>query len=80
MKKYAKSLKEYENIEVDEKKLMSIAKRLKKGRKFPTSIALEESTVNELKTIAVKKGVPYQILMRMFILEGLSKIKRTLGR
>lgn len=80
MKKYAKSLKEYENIEVDEKKLMEIAKRLKKGKKFPTSVALEESTVKELKTIASKKGVPYQILMRMFILEGLAKIKRTLGR
>ena len=76
MKRYVKSLKEYENIEFDEKKLITIAKRLKKGRKFPTSVALEENTIEELKTIASKKGIPYQILMRMFILEGLEKIKR----
>jgi predicted DNA binding CopG/RHH family protein len=76
MKKYAKSLKEYENIEVDEKKLMAIAKRLKKGKKFPTSVALEEGTVKDLKKLSQKKGVPYQILMRMFILEGLEKMKK----
>lgn len=75
MKRYAKSLREYQNIEFDEKKLIAIAKRLKKGRKFPTSVALEENTIEELKTIASKKGIPYQILMRMFILEGLAKIK-----
>jgi len=80
MKRYAKSLKEYKNIEFDEKKLIAIAKRLKRGRKFPTSVALEESTVEELKTIASQKGVPYQILMRMFILEGLAKIKRQIVR
>lgn len=79
MKQYVKSLKEYENIEFDEKKLIAIAKRLKKGRKYPTSVALEENTIKELKTIASKKGIPYQILMRMFILEGLAKIKQTLG-
>lgn len=78
MKRYAKSLKEYENIEFDEKKLVAIARRLKKGKKYPTSVALEENTIEELKTIASRKGVPYQILMRMFILEGLAKIKRTL--
>ncbi|HLD74215.1 MAG TPA: hypothetical protein VJB34_04870 [Bdellovibrionota bacterium] len=75
MTKYAKSLKEYNNVEYDEKKIIESAKRLKQGRKLPTSVALEEHTVEELKKIAQRKGVPYQILMRMFILEGLEKFK-----
>jgi hypothetical protein len=74
---YAKSLKEYKGtMKLDEKKILQSMKRLKKSRKLPTSIALEESTVRELKTIAEDKGVPYQVLMRMFILEGLRKAKR----
>ena len=77
MKKYAKSLKEYEDIEVDEEKLIEIAKRLKSGKKYPTSVALEEKTVQALKDIAEKKGIPYQVLMRMFILEGLQKQKNS---
>lgn len=75
MKRYAKSLKEYNNIEYDEEKIIESAKRLKQGRKQPTSVALEEHTVTELKKIAQRKGVPYQILMRMFILEGLERFK-----
>ncbi len=75
MTKYAKSLKEYNNIVYDEKKIIESARRLKQGRKLPTSVALEERTVTELKKIAQRKGVPYQILMRMFILEGLEKLK-----
>lgn len=74
---YAKSLKEYRGtMKLDERKILQSMKRLKKSRKLPTSIALEESTVRELKTIAEDKGVPYQVLMRMFILEGLRKAKR----
>ena len=76
MKRYAKSLKEYENIQFDEKKIIASAKRLKAKRKLPTSVALEEETVKELKSIAEHKGIPYQILMRMFILDGLKKMKR----
>ena len=75
MTKYAKSLKEYNNVEYDEKKIIESARRLKQGRKLPTSVALEEHTVIELKKLSQKKGVPYQILMRMFILEGLEKMK-----
>jgi predicted DNA binding CopG/RHH family protein len=76
MKRYAKSLKDYKNIQFDEKMLIASAKRLKSKRKLPTSVALEEETVRELKSIAEHKGIPYQILMRMFILEGLKKVKR----
>lgn len=71
---YMKSLKEYEkDSEFDEKKLLAAAKRLKSSRKVPTSIALEKETVRELKSIALDQGVPYQVLMRMFIIEGLKK-------
>jgi len=74
---YAKSLKEYKGtVKLDEKKIVQSMKRLKKSRKLPTSIALEESTVRELKDIAEEKGLPYQVLMRMFIIEGLRKSKR----
>mgnify|MGYP001616394588 CR=1 FL=1 len=74
---YAKSLKEYNGqVKLDEKKILASAKRLKKSRKLPTSIALEEDTIRVLKEIANQKGVPYQILMRMFILDGLRRVKK----
>ena len=73
---YAKSLSEYRSASVfEKKKLLDAAKRLKKRRKLPTSIALEEETIKELKALAGWRGVPYQILMRMFILEGLHNSK-----
>ena len=69
---YAKSLKEYSApSKFEKKKLLEAAKRLKKRRKLPTSVALEEKTIKDLKALAEWRGVPYQILMRMFILEGL---------
>ncbi len=76
-KMYAKSLKEYEEPSYfDEKKLLEAMKKAAKRRK-PTSVALEEKTIKELKKLADKKNVPYQVLMRMFILDGLKKIKET---
>jgi len=69
---YVKSLNEYRGTSIFErKKLLEAAKRLKKKRKLPTSIALESETIRELKELAQWRGIPYQILMRMFILEGL---------
>lgn len=35
--------------------------------KKPTSVALDEKTVKELKTIAAKQGIPYQVLIRVLI-------------
>jgi predicted DNA binding CopG/RHH family protein len=55
----------------EKEKILEAAKRLKKKRKLPTSIALEETTIKELKALAEWRGVPYQVLMRMFILDGL---------
>ena len=71
---YAKSEKAYAAASsFEKKKILAAAKRLKRTCKLPTSIALEESTINELKALAEWRGVPYQVLMRMFILEGLHK-------
>ena len=73
---YAKSLKEYRSAsQFEEKKILAAARRLKKKRKLPTSVALEEGTIKELKALADWRGVPYQILMRMFILDGLHNSK-----
>ncbi|MBI3551551.1 MAG: hypothetical protein HY077_03470 [Elusimicrobia bacterium] len=69
---YVRSLKEYRSpSQFEEKKILAAARRLKRKRKCPTSVALEEETIRELKQLAQWRGVPYQILMRMFILEGL---------
>ena len=71
---YVKSDKAYSAASgFEKKKILAAAKRLKKGRKLPTSIALEESTINELKELAEWRGIPYQVLMRMFVLDGLRK-------
>lgn len=71
---YVKSDKAYGAVSEFEKgKILAVAKRLKKQRKFPTSVALSEETIRELKALAEWRGVPYQVLMRMFILEGLRK-------
>lgn len=78
---YAKSEKTYARTSVFErKKILAAAKRLKKSRKLPTSIALEERTINELKALAEWRGVPYQVLMRMFILDGLHKSQAAVAR
>ena len=77
MKKvYAKRLKEYEEpSEFEADKILEAMQRSKKRRK-PTSVALEEETIKELKKLATKKNVPYQVLMRMFIINGLQKMKK----
>lgn len=51
-------------------------KRAKAARKRPTSVALDPQLIEELKTEAKARGVPYQILMRMFIVEGFKRLKR----
>jgi predicted DNA binding CopG/RHH family protein len=50
-------------------------KRFKDSRKKPTSVALDESTIQELKKVAEKQGIPYQVLIRVFILDGLKRLK-----
>ena len=76
MKKYAKRLKTYDKIEFDTKEILEGMSRLKGARRKPTSIALEEELLNELKSIALKKGVPYQVLMRLLIADGVKRLKK----
>jgi len=75
MRKYAKQLKEYDKIEFDSKAIISGMKRPRGARRKPTSIALEEELIKELKKMADKKGVPYQVLMRLLIADGLKRLK-----
>ena len=77
MKKvYAKRLKEYEApSEFETEKILEAMKRSKKRRK-PTSVALDEEIIEDLKKLADKKNIPYQVLMRMFIINGLKKMKK----
>ena len=76
-KSYAKSLKEYEGAgQLDASKILEAMKRYKDSRKKPTSVALDETTITELKRIAEKQGIPYQVLIRVFILDGLERFKK----
>lgn len=62
----------YEEVSFEEEKVLK-ARRESLAKKKPTSIALDESTIEELKKLAKHKGIPYQVLMRSYILEGLRK-------
>jgi len=76
MKRYAKKSKAYERIEFDSEAIIAGMRRLKGQRRKPTSIALEEDLLKELKSIADKRGVPYQVLMRLLISEGVARLKK----
>lgn len=75
MKKSVKRLKVYDRIDFDVKEIIAGLSRLKGARRKPTSIALEEEMLKELKAIASSKGIPYQVLMRLLIADGLKKLK-----
>ena len=75
MKKYVKRLKTYDKIDFDPEEIVAGMRRLKGERRKPTSIALEESILLDLKTIADKKGIPYQVLMRLLIADGVKRLK-----
>lgn len=69
------SLPEFEGEAVwDEPASKVLSKTLRDSRrkkKMPTSVALDPETIEGLKSLAERKGIPYQVLMRSFILEGL---------
>ena len=81
MPRYVKSEKGYEkSFKAD---WAAVKKGLKKARaevgeprKVPTSVALDPRFVAELKKEAELRGIPYQILMRMFIIEGFQRMKK----
>jgi len=68
-------LKEYDKIEFNTEEILAGMKRLKGARRKPTSIALEEELLKEIKQVADKKGIPYQVLMRLLIADGLRRLK-----
>ncbi len=75
MRKYAKSLKTYDRIEFDTKAIIAGMSRLKGSRRKHTSVALEEDLLKELKSLANKRGVPYQVLIRLLITDGVKRLK-----
>jgi predicted DNA binding CopG/RHH family protein len=77
-KRYVKNEKGYEKAsEFDDKKIAAAMKRLKAKKKVPTSVALDPDLVAEIKVAAEEKGVPYQVLLRMFIVEGFKRWRKT---
>ena len=62
------------NLEIS--KIKTAYKKIKVAKKHPTSINLSEETVTELKELAAKKGVPYQTLIRMLVLDGIVRLKK----
>ena len=75
MKKYAKRLKTYDRIDFDPAEIVAGMSRLKGSRRKPTSVALEEELLDEMKSIANQRGVPYQVLMRLLIADGIKRLK-----
>lgn len=81
MSRFVKNVKDYEQpFNADWK---GVKKGLKKARaeisepkKIPTSVALDPHFVSELKKEAQSRGLPYQVLMRMFIIEGFKNLKK----
>jgi predicted DNA binding CopG/RHH family protein len=73
---YVKSEPGYERVTYNRAKVRAAALRQRKARKKPTSLALDPAVILELKREAEARGLPYQVLMRMLIVEGLKKLKR----
>ena len=76
MPRYVKNESEYKQVRFQPAKIRAAMKRAKAERKRPTSVALDPALIGELKAEARARGVPYQVLMRMFIIEGFRKLKR----
>ena len=56
--------------------VLAAMRRHKRTRKKPVSVALDERTLKELKALATRQGIPYQVLMRVFILRGIESMKQ----
>jgi predicted DNA binding CopG/RHH family protein len=81
MKRSVKSEKGYEkSFDADwkavQKGLKKVRAEVGEPKKIPTSIALDPRFVLELKKEAQSRGIPYQVLMRMFIVEGFQRLKK----
>ena len=76
MPNYVKNEKGYSKVHFNAKAIKEAYSKRKATRKFPTSVNLPEEVVTELKSIALKMGVPYQTIMRKLIVEGLAGLKK----
>ena len=76
MRRYVKSEPGYERTDFEAPKIRKAIQRARGTRKKPTSVALDPQLVEELKREARGRGVPYQVLMRMFIVEGFKRFKQ----
>ncbi len=81
MQKFVKNEKGYEksfetNWNDVKNGLVRVRAAAGEPKKVPTSIALDPRFLAELKKEANLNGVPYQILMRMFILQGFEEWKK----
>lgn len=75
MPNYVKNEKGYGKVKFNAKAIKEAYAKTKKKKKHPTSVNLPEEVITELKALALKMEIPYQTLMRKFILEGLEKSK-----
>jgi predicted DNA binding CopG/RHH family protein len=75
MPTYIKRLKKYEKIDFDPNEIIAGMRRLTGSRRKPTSVALEDDLLDDLKSLANKRGIPYQVLMRLLIAEGVKHMK-----
>ena len=76
MRRYVKNEVEYRQARFEPAKIKAAMVRARGPRKKPTSVALDPALIEELKAAARSRGVPYQVLMRMFIIEGFRRLKR----
>ncbi len=82
MARYVKNEKGYEKtLQADwdavKKGLKKVRAQVGQPKKVPTSVALDPRLVADLKKEAKARDIPYQVLIRMFIIEGYKKMKRT---
>jgi predicted DNA binding CopG/RHH family protein len=82
MPRYVKNEKGYEkSVKADWNAIKNGLKKARSNRgepkKTPTSVALDPRFIIELKHEAKLRGVPYQIMMRMLIVEGFQRLKKS---
>jgi hypothetical protein len=78
MKTFVKNPKKIkdEESEFEGDKVLEGARKYRERRLKPTSVSLDEETTHKLKEIAQEKGIPCQVLMRSFILEGIRQLEK----
>jgi predicted DNA binding CopG/RHH family protein len=72
----SKDAESYKKVVFEQEKTL-VGRELRRLKKRPTSIALDEETIEQLKELALEKGIPYQVLMRSYIIQGIKKDKKS---